>query len=45
LHVEDLMHALKKILEKRERLGGEEVFLLGEAEVMSYGLLQEELGN
>ncbi|NGX27143.1 MAG: hypothetical protein K940chlam6_01074 [Chlamydiae bacterium] len=45
LHMEDLIRALLLIVEKRKELDPEEVFVLGESEVMSFQDLQNELGR
>ena len=44
LHMDDLMHALKRAVEKRKELRDQEVFVLGESQVLSYSRLQEVLG-
>ncbi len=44
LHLEDFIHALVMIVEKRSTLPQEEIFLLGELDVMSYRDLQHEIG-
>lgn len=45
LHQDDLLEGVEKTIEKRKHLPREAVFLLGESETMSYGELQEELGE
>lgn len=45
LHMEDLVHAIHIIVEKRKELRSEEIFVLGEEEVMSYKQLQSEMGR
>ena len=45
LHMQDLLNALMLIVEKRKDLSAEELFVLGEPSVMSYGQLQEEIGR
>lgn len=45
LHMDDLMSALKQIVEKRGALSPSEVFVLGEPEMPSYKTLQHELGE
>ena len=45
LHMEDLVSAVKKIVEKRKNLPRDELFVLGEKTVLSYGELQEEMGR
>ncbi|NGX37114.1 MAG: N-acetyl-alpha-D-glucosaminyl-diphospho-ditrans,octacis-undecaprenol 4-epimerase [Chlamydiae bacterium] len=45
LHMDDLMRALKIIVEKRKELKPEELFVLGEGEVLNFGQLQDEIGR
>lgn len=45
LHMEDLVRAIQLIVEKRNVLPPEEIFILGEPKVMSYGELQKEIGR
>ena len=44
LHMDDLIQALEKVVEMRRELAKQELFVLGEPEVMSYGDLQKEIG-
>jgi len=44
LHMDDLVSALKAVVEKRGELAGEEVFVLGEPNVMAFGDLQKNFG-
>jgi nucleoside-diphosphate-sugar epimerase len=44
LHLDDLLDALSRVVERRERLPAESVMLLGEPETLSYGELQRRFG-
>ncbi|NGX39427.1 MAG: GDP-mannose 4,6-dehydratase [Chlamydiae bacterium] len=45
LHMDDLIHVMQIILDKRRALGECEIFVLGEEEVMCYRELQDEMGR
>lgn len=45
LHMEDLVQLIKNVIEKRRELSDEEIFVLGEPNVVSYKELQHELGH
>lgn len=45
LHLEDLVDAIERVVERRGELPQETVLLLGEPEVMSYGELQKAFGQ
>jgi len=45
LHMDDLTRALYLVVEKRKELGPEEIFVLGEPELMTFRDLQQELGR
>lgn len=45
LHLEDLVDAFAKVIEKRREIPKESVFLIGEEEVPSYAELQREVGK
>jgi nucleoside-diphosphate-sugar epimerase len=45
LHLEDLIEAASRLIERRKRLPPELPLLLGEPEVMGYGELQREIGR
>lgn len=45
LHVEDLVDAVARAIERRNELPNELALLLGEPDVMSYGELQREIGR
>ena len=45
LHLEDLLDAVARLIERRNTLTVEETLLLGEPEVISYGDLQAEIGR
>jgi len=45
LHMEDLLDALIRTIDRRAELPPETVLLLGEPEPVSYGALQEEIGR
>ncbi|HXV61925.1 MAG TPA: NAD(P)-dependent oxidoreductase, partial [Vicinamibacteria bacterium] len=45
VHREDLVRCFRRTVERRDRLSDAEVFLIGEPEVVSYGELQDELGE
>lgn len=44
IHLKDLVECIKKIVDLRDRLGNDELFLIAEPDVMSYNELQEQLG-
>lgn len=44
LHVQDLVDALARVIERRNELPNELAMLLGEPDVMGYGELQNEIG-
>lgn len=45
VHLLDLVEVFRRLIERREELGEEEVFLIAEPGVMSYSELQDQLGN
>lgn len=45
VHLDDLTDCFVKCVERRGALGAEELFLIAEPEVMSYGELQDRLGE
>lgn len=45
VHVEDLVACIRRTVERRNRLSSFETFLVGEPDVMSYGDLQDAIGN
>ncbi|WP_166823295.1 NAD-dependent epimerase/dehydratase family protein [Thalassoroseus pseudoceratinae] len=45
VHLEDLARCIHRVIEKRNELGREEIFLVGEPEVLSYGELQDRIGE
>jgi nucleoside-diphosphate-sugar epimerase len=45
LHMDDLLDALVRIVDRRAALPAETVLLLGEPEPVSYGTLQDEIGR
>lgn len=45
IHLDDLVRAVRRVVENREALGPEEIFLLAERDVMSYEELQDEIGQ
>lgn len=45
VHLDDLADLLRRVVDHRTSLGGYEVFLVAEPEVMSYGELQDRLGE
>jgi nucleoside-diphosphate-sugar epimerase len=45
LHLEDLLDALERTIERRQQLPAETVLLLGEAETLGYEELQREFGR
>jgi nucleoside-diphosphate-sugar epimerase len=45
IHLHDLVACFEKVIEKRDSLSDYEVFLIGEADVMSYEDLQEQFGQ
>jgi nucleoside-diphosphate-sugar epimerase len=45
LHLEDLLDAVARLIERRNTLALEETLLLGESEVIGYGDLQAEIGR
>jgi nucleoside-diphosphate-sugar epimerase len=45
VHLEDLMRCLRAVVERRRRLGPHELFLIGEPETLSYGELQDLIGE
>lgn len=45
VHLDDTVEALRCTVEQRGKLAAEEVFLIGEPDVMSYEELQEEIGK
>ncbi len=45
LHMDDLLQALKLVVEKREILPKEELFALGEPDLMTFQDLQDEIGR
>jgi len=44
LHMEDLIKAIRNIVEKRDSFSHKEIFVLGEPNVMSYQELQKQIG-
>lgn len=45
IHLDDLVACYRAAIEKRKKLSHHEVFVIGEEDVMSYGELQEALGQ
>ena len=45
IHLDDLARCIKRVIEKRDELDEEEVFLIGEPDLLSYGELQERIGE
>jgi nucleoside-diphosphate-sugar epimerase len=45
IHLEDLVTCFRRVIEKRGELAPYEVFLIGEEDVMSYGELQDHIGE
>lgn len=45
IHLDDLIDAIDRVVEKRRALAPESTFLLGEPETLSYGELQREFGR
>lgn len=45
IHLDDLVQCLKQTIEMRAQLASEEVFVIGEEDVMSYQELQDEIGK
>lgn len=45
VHLDDLVDAFRRVVEQRDELGEEELFLIAEPDVMSYAELQDELGK
>jgi len=45
VHVDDAVQCLRLVVDTREKLAEEEVFLVGESDVVSYGELQEIIGE
>jgi nucleoside-diphosphate-sugar epimerase len=45
VHLDDLTECFRLVTEKRRELGDEEVFLVAEPHLLSYGELQETIGN
>ena len=45
LHAEDMMAAFRAVIDRRDSLPGESVFLIGEAEAVGYRRLQNEIGR
>jgi nucleoside-diphosphate-sugar epimerase len=45
LHIDDLVDAVRRLVERRGALPEETAFLLGEPEVMGYGELQSRMGH
>ena len=45
VHLDDTMACIRRAIERRDQLGPYEVFLVAEPDVMSYGDLQEQLGE
>ena len=45
LHLDDLADCFKRVIERRDSLADYEVFLVSEPDVMSYGELQERIGE
>jgi nucleoside-diphosphate-sugar epimerase len=45
VHLNDLADCIQKVLERRQHLGGEELFLIAEPDVMSYDELQDRIGE
>lgn len=44
VHLDDLADLVKRVVDRRDRLGGYEVFLVAEPDVVSYHELQDRLG-
>lgn len=45
IHLDDLIDAIDRVVERRRELGPESTFLLGEPDTLSYGELQREFGR
>lgn len=45
VHVDDVAECIRRAVDARDRLGPWEVFLVGEPETMSYGELQDRMGE
>lgn len=45
VHLDDVVSCIRKVIEKRGELRGVEKFLVGETDVMSYGELQDVIGD
>ena len=45
VHLDDLAVCFRKVVERRRELGGQDLFLIAEPDVMSYRDLQEEIGE
>ncbi len=45
VHLDDVVSCIRKVIERRGELRGVEKFLIGETDVMSYGELQDQIGE
>lgn len=45
VHLDDLVNAVSLTIERRHELNDEDVFLIAEPDVMTYGELQDQIGN
>ena len=45
VHLDDLVDCFLRVIERRETLGAEEMFLIAEPDVMSYSELQDRIGE
>jgi nucleoside-diphosphate-sugar epimerase len=45
VHLDDLVQCVRLVVDRRAALGSEELFLIGEPEVVSYGELQDRIGE
>ena len=45
IHLDDLAECFRRVIERRAKLGGQDLFLVAEPDVMSYQELQEEIGR
>ncbi len=45
IHLDDLAQAFRKTVERRRQLGGQDLFLIAEPDVMSYQALQDEISQ
>lgn len=45
VHLDDLADCFRKVVDHRKELGGQDLFLIAEPDVMSYGELQDRIGE